>query len=289
MVGRYESDTTMIRAAISGTEEEITGLVARLIRERVQASVESHAAIAEQGFQKAQEELVSRYANLQPIDLGEAGQALACREQEADQKVKLWRKLAHIVPLGVIQFIDFVSDVFVVVQLAQQGGPQWIIAVCAMGVSALVGMGGALLALLALITGGSLIGMGVVLAGVALALVNLHVLFVGVIFAKLPEQKKWTKMDEKTRMENEQTASMFVTVLKSTESGTESVVLALLTVIELVRGDAGNSSTLFWSSLALSALSMAYGFGGAADLDLLQSPPACGTRSDQKDCAGPNT
>ena len=59
-MGRYELDTSMIRTAISGTEEEITGLIVRLIQERIKASVESRAVIAEQRFQKAQEVLVSR-------------------------------------------------------------------------------------------------------------------------------------------------------------------------------------------------------------------------------------
>ena len=87
------------------------------------------------------------------------------------------------------------------------------------------------------------------LTGVALALVNLHVLYLGAIL---------TDRDDDS-------ARYGFYLLKTLESGIESVVLALLTVEALLTeagGAGGDGAALFWSSLSLSALSMAYGFYG---------------------------
>ena len=78
-----------------------------------------------------------------------------------------------------------------------------------------------------------------------LAFVNLHILFLGVVDREGKQYRNFV-------------------FLKMFESGTESVVLSLLTVAAIVEGGVGGSAALFWSSLALSALSMAYGFYGLA-------------------------
>ena len=96
-------------------------------------SIEARASLAEQRFAKAHGALVERYASLQPVRLGEAGEVAARREEATAKAVKRWKHLAHVVPVGLVQCFDFATDVVVVVQLAQRGGPQWVIGVSAMG------------------------------------------------------------------------------------------------------------------------------------------------------------
>ena len=122
----WKADEEMIRAAIVGQEAAIMTLVAGLIRESVRKSIEARASLAEQRFAKAHGALVERYASLRPVRLGEAGEVAARREEATAKAVKRWKHLAHVVPVGLVQSWTL-TDVVVVVQLAQRGGPQWVI------------------------------------------------------------------------------------------------------------------------------------------------------------------
>ena len=118
----WKADEDMIRGAIVGQEAAIVTLVAGLIRESVRKSIEARASLAEQRFAKAHGALVERYASLQPVRLGAAGEVAARREEATATAVKRWKHLAHVVPVGLVQCFDFATDVVVVVQLAQREG-----------------------------------------------------------------------------------------------------------------------------------------------------------------------
>ena len=127
------ADTAELREAIRGQEVAITALVAGLVRESIEASIAQRASLAEQEFARAHEVHVARYANLRPLDLGDGAAAVQRREAATAAAVKRWKQRAHVVPVALIQFFDFTSDIFVLVELARGGGPQWIVGVSAMG------------------------------------------------------------------------------------------------------------------------------------------------------------
>ena len=108
----WKADEDMIRAAIVGQEAAIVTLVAGLIRESVRKSIEARASLAEQRFAKAHGALVERYASLQPVRLGEAGE-VAVDGRRRGEGGEGWKHLAHVVPVGLVQCFDFATDVVV--------------------------------------------------------------------------------------------------------------------------------------------------------------------------------
>lgn len=176
--------------------------------------------------------------------------ATRLHERPAERKIVLMQKAAHVVPVALIQFTDFASDVMVIVQLATMdgAGADWIVCVAAVGLSLLVAW--------------FLVGIDEDLSSrerlVACVLVcgNLHVLYVGTRYISAVYEGQSEKAKK--------LYGLFVE-LKMLETGIESVVLGLVTAGAFVRTlDGGSGLALFASSLALSLLSMAYGFFGQA-------------------------
>ena len=179
--------------------------------------------------------------------------ATRLRERPAERKIVLMQKAAHVVPVALIQFTDFASDVMVIVQLATMdgAGADWIVCVAAVGLSLLVAW----------------FFVGIAddlssrekLVACVLACGNLHVLYVGTRYISAGYEGQSEKA--------EKLYGAFV-LLKMLETGIESVVLGLVTAGAFVRTlDGGSGLALFASSLALSLLSMAYGFFGQAAND----------------------
>ena len=183
----------------------------------------------------------------------EQDEATRLRERSALRKIVLMHKAAHVLPVALIQFTDFASDAMVIVQLAtmEGAGADWIVCLVAVGLSLLV-------ACLGIFIWGPGAGLSTreKLIGCVLACANLHVLYVGTRFI--------SAIYEGQKDKAEGLYTLFVT-LKMFETGIESVVLGLVTAGAFVRSlDGGSGLALFASSLALSLLSMAYGFFGRA-------------------------
>ena len=180
----------------------------------------------------------------------EQDEATRLRERSALRKIVLMHKAAHVLPVALIQFTDFASDAMVIVQLAtmEGAGADWIACLVAVGLSLLVAC---------LFLGfGEQLSTREKLIGCVLACANLHVLYVGTRFI--------SAIYEGQKDKAEKLYTMFVR-LKMYETGIESVVLGLVTAGAFVRSlDGGSGLALFASSLALSLLSMAYGFFGNA-------------------------
>ena len=180
----------------------------------------------------------------------EQDEATRLRERSALRKIVLMHKAAHVLPVALIQFTDFASDAMVIVQLAtmEGAGADWIACLVAVGLSLLVacfwvGISDNLSTREKLIC-------------CVLACANLHVLYVGTRFI--------SAIYEGQKDKAEGLYGLFV-FLKMLETGIESVVLGLVTAGAFVRSlDGGSGLALFASSLALSLLSMAYGFFGQA-------------------------
>ena len=183
----------------------------------------------------------------------EQDEATRLRERSALRKIVLMQKAAHVLPVALIQFTDFASDAMVIVQLAtmEGAGADWIACLVAVGLSLLV----------------ACVYVGVSdhlstrekLICCVLACANLHVLYVGTRFI--------SAIYEGQKDKAEGLYDLFV-ILKMFETGIESVVLGLVTAGAFVRSlDGGSGLALFASSLALSLLSMAYGFFGNAAND----------------------
>ena len=180
----------------------------------------------------------------------EQDEATQLRERSALRKIVLMQKAAHVLPVALIQFTDFASDAMVIVQLAtmEGAGADWIACLVAVGLSLLVacfwvGISDNLSTREKLIC-------------CVLACANLHVLYVGTRFISAIYEGQNDKA--------EGLYGLFV-LLKMLEAGIESVVLGLVTAGAFVRSlDGGSGLALFASSLALSLLSMAYGFFGTA-------------------------
>ena len=193
---------------------------------------------------------------MQAAVLQELDDATVRRERIAVRKILRMEKAAHVLPVGLIQLTDFASDIMVIVQIATTAGgagADWIVCAVAVGLSLLVAW-----VYLAIADD---LSSREKLIGCVLACANLHVLYVGTRYIS-------ALYEGRPSQDAAGLYSLFV-VLKMFETGIESVVLGMVTagafVRTLVFGGAGLA--LFASSLALSLLSMAYGFfGQVADL-----------------------
>ena len=180
----------------------------------------------------------------------EQDEATQLRERSALRKIVLMHKAAHVLPVALIQFTDFASDAMVIVQLAtmEGAGADWIACLVAVGLS--------LLAACYWVRIEDHLSTREKLICCVLACANLHVLYVGTRFISAIYEGQNDKA--------EGLYGLFV-LLKMLEAGIESVVLGLVTAGAFVRSlDGGSGLALFASSLALSLLSMAYGFFGQA-------------------------
>ena len=190
---------------------------------------------------------------MQAAVLQELDEATVRRERVAVRKILRMERAAHVLPVGLIQLTDFASDIMVIVQIATTAGgagADWIVCAVAVGLSLLV-------AWVWLAVDDDLSSREK-LIGCVLACANLHVLYVGTRYIS-------ALYEGRPSQDAAGLYSLFV-VLKMFETGIESVVLGMVTagafVRTLVFGGAGLA--LFASSLALSLLSMAYGFFGQA-------------------------
>ena len=191
--------------------------------------------------------------------LQELDDATMRRERVAVRKILRMERAAHVLPVGLIQLTDFASDIMVIVQIATTAGgagADWIVCAVAVGLSLLVAW-----TFLATNSRADDLSLREKLIGCVLACANLHVLYVGTRYIS-------ALYEGRPSQDAARLYSLFV-ILKVMETGIESVVLGMVTagafVRTLVFGGAGLA--LFASSLALSLLSMAYGFfGQVADL-----------------------
>ena len=167
------------------------------------------------------------------------------------RKIVFMQQAAHIVPVALIQLTDFASDVMVIVQLATMDGAavDWIVCALAVGIS----MPTAWLSFWMAHTRHCILNRRNTLMGCLLACGNLHVLYVGMMYVSA------THAGAKARAEN---YLWLFNQLKELETAIESTVLGLVTAGAFFRtlNDGGSGLALFASSLALSLLSMAYGF-----------------------------
>ena len=185
--------------------------------------------------------------------LQELDEATMRRERVAVRKILRMEKAAHVIPVGLIQLTDFASDIMVIVQIATTAGgagADWIVCVVAVGFSLLV-------AWIYLVIDAALSSREKLIGGV-LACANLHVLYVGTRYISALYEGRPTQ-------DVANLYTLFV-MLKMLETGIESVVLGMVTAGAFVRTlvFGGDGLALFASSLALSLLSMAYGFFGNA-------------------------
>ena len=182
--------------------------------------------------------------------------------QARARMIVFMQQAAHIVPVALIQFTDFASDVMVIVQLAMDGATiDWILCAIAVGIS----IPTAWLNLYMAHTRHWL-NRRKTLMGCLLACGNLHVLYVGMLYVSA------------THSGAEERAGKFLWLfnqLKMAETAIESIVLGLVTAGAFFRtlNDGGRGFALFASSLALSLLSMAYGFFAIAVRPYQDSDP----------------
>merc|ERR1740136_223093 len=123
----------MIEQFMAGTEDEVCSMVANLLRRHIRTSWEKSVGGVEKSYQSTQKDMVQKYACLQDtIEIGD----VVDDQDESRLKLTEWmQRASHVVPIGLVQFSDFISDIIVVIQLYKLGGPEWIIAVSAMGLS----------------------------------------------------------------------------------------------------------------------------------------------------------
>jgi len=180
--------------------------------------------------------------------------------------VRLLPLLVHVVPAALIQFMDFVTDLFVLHYFYNNDGFPFFGAWK-------VGIAGILLSILAawyniiFYAGGceseeeeACLTTKEVLIISLLAPINLHVLGIGVIFANAVDEKE-------DRAESVYRDSFLW--LKHHESSFEGVPMALITIGAIVTEmDVDlNKKMMFYSSLILTLMSISYGiFGQAANI-----------------------
>merc|ERR1740124_1746326 len=138
----YEQDESMIREFISGSEQRICTMVADLLRNHIRADLKEAVVMAEQTYAGTQKEVVSKYAGLQGVIV--TGEVVRDRHESRAGLTERMQKACHVLPIGLVQFSDYVSDIIVVLQLYRLGGFEWVIAVAAMGFSIFLGWLGVL-------------------------------------------------------------------------------------------------------------------------------------------------
>ena len=189
-----------------------------------------------------------------------------------------WASLLHVVPISVVQAMDYLSDVIVAVSLLQSDGQQstlgWI-AVCALGLSivfAWVSLVGFWMRKTRTAHGhDQQLEFHQLLIAALLAPLNLHVLYLGVVYshAAAAQGGEGGPAPKSLRSHNAGWYFMFVT-LKLLETSIESVPLAVMMVAAIVTGGSAGSSgsagsvgsvgsVLLCASLSITLLSMSYG------------------------------
>ena len=241
-------------ASLIVSGERLDGWEAAL-RSAVQTPGMQQNQVAVAGYLRGQAD--SRWIDvfcMRMVALRRQDEATRLRESAAERKILFLAKLAHVVPVGLIQSTDFISDLMVIVQLAMMAGgldAEWKICVVAVVFSLLVAW------FWVALVGDFLPARERLTAGV-LACANLHVLYVGTRYISALYEGR--PIEDVTQL-----YTLFV-MLKMFETGIESVVLGIVTAGAFVRTlvFGGDGLALFASSLALSLLSMAYGFFGTA-------------------------
>ena len=170
---------------------------------------------------------------------------------KANKSDRLSSQLAHILPVAVVQFVDVFTDTGIVVTLYLERGIEsiefWaavsfmalsiIITYCyALSISPSRGIRRALMLLFAVP-------------------LNLHMLIFGI--EVVDEQREELKRETAgALLEKKQ----HLGEMKVIETCLESTALAIITTTMIYQARSNESTGLFWSSLVLSILSMAYGF-----------------------------
>ena len=170
---------------------------------------------------------------------------------KANKSDRLSSQLAHILPVAVVQFVDVFTDTGIVVTLFIERGIEsiefWaavsfmalsiIITYCyALSISPSRGIRRALMLLFAVP-------------------LNLHMLIFGI--EVVDEQREELKRETAgALLEKKQ----HLGEMKVIETCLESTALAIITTTMIYQARSNESTGLFWSSLVLSILSMAYGF-----------------------------
>lgn len=199
-------------------------------------------------------------------------------ERPSTLYIRWLQLLCHTVPVSLVQTAYFTADILVLLQLSRVAESLWAIGVAVLALSLVL----ALISIAATASNnptsytarlsrevsddGTMrlagrqhrLSITQVLLAMVLAVVNMHVLFFGYLYAA-------ATFENNPRRANELYGD-FVG-FKLLETGSESIVLSILTVAALVgNGDtAGGDATtaqLYVSSITLSILSMSYGFFG---------------------------
>ena len=179
------------------------------------------------------------------------------RGREATRTIQRMQLAAHVLPISLIQFADYATDVMVVVQLATDNfaGLEWKVSVFAIVVSIIAAC------IITLCSGVSgpihpVFPTRKKIIASVLSLLNLHVLYAGSAYIEVVQAHGRESRYAKS-------VYVYFLYLKQYETGIESVVLGMVTAAALARGlvdDSGGAVWLYASSLALTELSMTYGF-----------------------------
>lgn len=176
--------------------------------------------------------------------------------QARAREIVFMQQAAHIVPVALIQFTDFASDVMVIVQLATMDGAgvEWILCALAVSISLVV----VWFSFSTQPDFHRILNWHEKLLGCLLACGNLHVLYVGMLYI--------SAVHSGASRDRTESLQFIFTLFKMLETCIESIVLGLVTAGAFFRtlDDGGSGLALFASSLALSLLSMTYGFFGRA-------------------------
>jgi len=239
----YPEDETMIRKFITdtGSKEQVCSMVANLVRKHIRSSLKEAVTVTEETYTSIQKDVVMKYAGLQ--DVVATGEVVDDRHESREGLAKWMQTLSHVIPVALVQFTDYMSDIFVVVELYKQRNSGLddglktlaLIAIC---ISIALAWG------LLILTPGYDTKDKLIMF--FLAPLNLHILYLGVIMVG---QERYLG-GEKENFTN----------FKAFESMVESSIMSLITFAILAEGSFGEVKTLYISSLGLSVVSMAYAF-----------------------------
>ena len=175
----------------------------------------------------------------------------------AVKKRSSWMAMIHVVPVALVQFLDFSSDVVVASKMFGPDVHGFVrvarMIMLAFLASSIVGAWLALIAILPQQVPRTVRGACTVLVALVLAPINFHVLFVGCLYARLVSRI----VDEDGAKQADMMYELFV-LLKLAEASIESFVLGVMSLMIFGLG-ATDAPWLLISSSALSLLSLSYG------------------------------
>ena len=181
----------------------------------------------------------------------------------AVRKRSAWMALIHIVPVALVQFLDFSSDVVVLLKMfgPDMSTDPWLngfvrvvrVIMLTFIACSVVGAWLALAAVLPQQVPRSARGTFTVLVALVLTPINFHVLFVGCLYANLV-----SRIADEEGVEQADTMYQLFVLLKLAEASIESYTLAQISLMIYGLG-ATNAPWLLVSSSALSLLSLSYG------------------------------